>query len=163
MNAPGQGPPKSKTPWWVVLLLLGGGMIVLGILAIGGIVWWVSENKDRILAEGKEAMDEAQSFGATHEQTACVPEAMKKVASCKAVMCRVKLKVFLQTCLASATPSPALCAGVPKSSEIVATSRWVISACQKYGKGTDQGCTTMMQAVPEACAMRDISQPNATP
>ena len=52
-------PPKKKTRWWIVILVvLGIGVLIL-VVAVGGMVWWFSANKDRLAAMGKEAEEQS--------------------------------------------------------------------------------------------------------
>lgn len=151
--------PAKKTRWWLVLLLVFGGMGLLGVAVIGGAVWWFSANKDRLLAEGKESVAEAEAFATNHDQTACVDEGLRRGGTCDGFVCEVKAKVFTTTCLQRAAPTPGLCTGVPAPTEIIKTASWVIDECQRRGKRSDdQRCQRLVQAVPEAC-----QHPSAAP
>jgi hypothetical protein len=143
--------PKKKTRWWVWLLLVFGVLTILGIAVIGGIVWWFSANKDRLIAEGKSANEEAATFAASHDQSACVDEGLRKVMPCDGIMCEATTKVFTEHCITQATPTPGFCDGVPAMGEIMNTSRWVVAECQRRGKPNNQRCQRLVQAVPEAC------------
>jgi hypothetical protein len=151
MTMPATAPPKKKTPWWVIVLIVFGVFSLLGLLVIGGIVWWVASNKDRLVAEGKVSVSEAEAFAASHDQNACVDESLRKMGACDGIMCEAQSKVFLTMCLQRAERSPALCEGVPPAKEILKTSSWVVDECRRRGKGTDQRCTRLLQAVPQVC------------
>ena len=145
-------PPPKKTRWWLVLLVVLG-VAVLGIgLVVGGIVWWVHANKDRLVAMGREAETSAAEFAASHDQDACVGEGLKKTDACDGIMCEAQTKIFLEKCIQRATPTPGFCEDVPPSSEIMKTVSWVQEQCRRRGRpADDQRCTRLMQGIPPAC------------
>jgi len=144
-------PPKRKMPWWVGLLIAFGVMALLGVAVLGGIVWWFASNKDRLLLEGKEAMAEGQAFAASHDQSACVDEALRKGAACSGIMCEVEAKFFTTACIQRAQPTPGFCDGVPPKNEIMKTASWCAHECERRGKRGNERCGRIVQAVPEAC------------
>ncbi len=148
-------PPKKKMPWWAVLLIIFGVFALIGLVVIGGIVWWVASNKDRIVADSKETVSQAQEYAATHDQNACVEEGLRKIEKCGGLMCEVNAQNFTLMCIQHAETTPGFCEGVPAPSEIMKTSSWVTDECRRRGKkGTDQRCTRMLQAVPQVCQHR---------
>ena len=154
MNAP------KKTRWWLVILVVFGILSVLGIAVIGGVVWWFSANKDRLVGEGKTAMAEGSAFAADHDQSACVDEGLRKVSGCDGIMCEATSKIFMKTCVDQAKPTSGFCEGVPPRNEIMKTSRWIIAECQRRGrKSDDQRCQRLLQAVPESCEKPQPSSP----
>ncbi|MBX3202497.1 MAG: hypothetical protein KF850_13060 [Labilithrix sp.] len=145
-------PPKKKAmPWWAILLIAFGALAFLGLLAIGGVVWWVSANKDRLIAVGREGSREAEAFARDHDQSECVDEGIRKVASCDGVLCEAQMKIFTTTCIRDARRTPGFCDDVPRMHDIVNTSRWVLDECSRRGKPNNSRCTRLVQAVPEAC------------
>lgn len=145
--------PK-KTPFWVFLLAIVGVLVFFGALAIGGIVWWVSENKERMAAERKQAVAEADAYAASHDQNECVEEGLRRLSACGVIAftCELRTGSFTATCLQKARKAEGFCQDVPPRGEIIKTSLWVISECQRRGKqADDQRCHRLMQAVPQAC------------
>jgi hypothetical protein len=143
--------PK-KTRVWLVLLIVFGVLVALVMIAVAGVVWWFSANKDKFIALGKEADEAAVAFAATHDQDACVEEGFKKVDACDGVMCQAGAKIFVERCIARAEKKPGFCDGVPPPNEIMQTVRWVQEQCPKRGRrADDQRCQQIMQAVPPAC------------
>lgn len=152
MNMPSSPPPKKRgLPWWGILLIVFGILVLLVGLGVGGIVWWVASNKDRIVAEGKQSIAEGESFGASHDQNACVDETIRKGSACDGVMCEAQTKIFAKTCLTRAQKTPGFCDGVPPQGEIMKTSFWLIEECRRRGKPDNQRCSRLLQVVPEAC------------
>jgi len=143
--------PKKKLPWWAILLIAFGVLSLIGVAAIGAVVWWAASNKDRILAEGKETMQEAQAYAQTHEQHECVDEGLRRLAKCSGIMCEANTKVFVSACIQQAESTAGFCDGVPPKGKILETSRWCVAECQRRGRGNDQRCARLVQAVPEAC------------
>ncbi len=151
-----QPPQKKATPWWVVVLVIFGLLALLGVLAVGGAVWWFSANKDKFVAIAKEADESSTAFASGHDQNDCVTEGLRKNDACDGIMCGAGAKVFTQRCIAKATPVAGFCDGVPPQGEIMATVRWVQDQCTKRGRrADDQKCTQLLQAVPEACHLRN--------
>ncbi len=143
--------PKKPMPWWGILLIIFGVLAFLGLLAIGGIYWWVTANKDRLLAVGEEGAREGETFASDREQSECVDEGIRKLSSCNGLMCEAQVKIFTETCIREAEPTPGFCDGVPPKSEIVKASMWAINECSRRGKPNNQRCTRLVQAVLEAC------------
>ena len=152
-------PPKKKMPWWKGLLIAFGVLALIGIAIVGGITWWVMANKDRLVSESRDTMAEAKAFAESHDQDACVGEGLRKVAACDGFMCEAQTKIFTTFCLQQAEPTPGFCDGVPPTSEIMNTSRWVVAECERRGKKGNQRCSRLVQAVPEVCHGSRQAQP----
>jgi hypothetical protein len=147
-----QQPPKKQPRWWVWVLVMFGVLLFLGAIFVGAIVWWVSANKDRLLAEGKQTMAEAEAYAADHDQRACVDEGLRRLDVCDGLVCESKAKVFVSTCIKKAQATAGFCEGVPAKSQIIDTSLWVIDECVRQGRQSDDSsCHRFMQALPEAC------------
>ena len=144
-------PKKKKLPWWAGLLIIFGVLVLIGLAAVGGFVWWIAANKDRLLAEGKESIEEAQRYAASHEQKECVDEGLARANRCGGLMCETNASVFTTACIREAEISPGFCDEVPERTEIIAMSRWAIAECKRRGKGNVQRCQRLMQGVAEAC------------
>lgn len=146
---------KKKTRWWVVLLVAFGVIALIGILGVVGVVWWFSANKDRLLAAGKEGTAEAATYAASHDQSACVDEGLRRVAMCDGIMCEAKEKIFTTACVQNATPSTGFCDNVPPANAIMEVARWSVDECERRRQSArDQRCHRLVQAVPAACEAR---------
>lgn len=150
--------PKKGLPWWAILLIVFGVLALLGGLVIGGAVWWFASNKDRLIAEGKQSTEEGNAYAASHDRNACVDEGLRKLDACSGIMCEAQTKIFTSTCIQSAAPMPTFCNGVPPSTEIVKTSRWLIDECARRGKPGNQRCTRLLQVVPEMCRLGQMQR-----
>ncbi len=88
MNYQGQPPqPKKGMPWWVILLICLGLCVVIGIVAVAGILIWVGKNAKGIAEGSQAAITEGQAFGGTHDQNACVDEALVRTSKCDGIFC----------------------------------------------------------------------------
>ncbi|MGH7296241.1 MAG: hypothetical protein ACRELB_14970 [Polyangiaceae bacterium] len=141
-------------PKWlkVALILLGLGVLGVGLL-VGGLVWWVRANKDRIAREGGAAQRAGKAFGATHAQSECVDDALVQLASCGKVdfMCEAFAKVRLTSCMPVARVD-GTCKAVPAPSEIMSVVHWSNLECRRRGQPGSQACGRLMSGVAEACA-----------
>ena len=152
-------PKKKKLPWWAILLIVFGVLSLIGVAVIGGIVWWISANKDRIVAEGREAMNEADAFAQTHDQNGCVDEGLRKAAMCGGLMCETNARVFASRCIREAESTPGFCDGVPEPTAVMQMSRWATAECKRRGKSGNQKCARLVQAVPDGCHAARLGQP----
>jgi hypothetical protein len=161
-----QGNPKQpgqKTRWWVVALAIGGVLMLCVALVVGGFVWWLSENRGRLREAGKQAQAEAEVYAANHDQNECMEEGLRKLSECGgiALVCEGVTKAFTVACLQNARKVEGFCEGVPPKSEIIQTSLWVISSCERWGRQPDdQKCHRFMQGVPEACHQPERAPPD---
>ena len=154
---PSQVPaPKKKSQVWVILLVIFGVVVLFGVLAIGGAVWWFSANKDKFVAMAKEAEQQSTAFAAAgHDQNECVDEGLKRTDACDGLMCQAEAKVFTERCIVKAAPTAGFCDGAPPPTEIMNTVRYTQAQCEKHGhRADDQKCTQLMQAVEQACHPR---------
>jgi hypothetical protein len=130
-------------PQWlkVVLLLAGAGIVGLCLL-IGGGVWWVQKNTDRLAGGALEARAEGDAFGRAHSKDECVDDSLKHLQSCGPVdfMCEAETKMRLTSCLAIAK-GESLCSGVPAPTEIFKATLWGSEACSRRGQPGSQACS----------------------
>ncbi|MBX3228762.1 MAG: hypothetical protein KIT84_39885 [Labilithrix sp.] len=145
---------KRGMPWWGILLICFGAFVLVCAAGVGAVIWWVSSNKDRLAADGKKAMEEAQAFAAEHDQNECVDEGLRRADLCDGLMCETMARLFTKSCLTSASKSATLCDDVPKHGEIMATAEWLTAECKRRGRDGNQRCTRVLQSVPETCSGR---------
>jgi hypothetical protein len=145
-------PVKSqrKTRWWLVLLLLFGGVFVLAGLVIGGAAWWLRENRERLVEQGKEATAEGRTYAATHDQDGCVDEGLRQLKARSGFLGEAEAKIFLKSCLAHASKSPRFCSGVPRHGAVLDEALWLTGECERRHR-PEQSCTRVLQAIPEVC------------
>jgi hypothetical protein len=142
---------KGGTPWWLILLLVFGGLFLAGGLAIGGFVWWLHSNKERLAESGKKAIESGRSFGATHDQAQCVDEGLRRLSAKSGIVGEAEAKLFLKECVLHAQKDAAFCTGVPRHDDILKAALWATHECERRGRSQQQSCGRVMQAVAEAC------------
>jgi hypothetical protein len=133
-----------------VVLILFAILFGLGVaLVSASYVWW-TKHKDQLIAQGKAARAEGETFGRNHPADACLDEALSRNASCAGLMCEVRTKLFLSGCLGVSQVPPGFCEGVPAPSEIIASARWALAQCAARHR-SDQACPRLLQALQEHC------------
>jgi len=153
---------KERTmPTWlkVILIII---FVFLALFIVGGFFTyrWVSANKGRLMAAGKEMQAEGANFGRGKDGAQCVDEALRRLHADAGLTGQIKVRIFTQGCLAAASPSPELCAGAPRRSEIMASANWAVQECKKRHVQEDQACSSIMQEVQQHCE-RMASEPPA--
>lgn len=141
-------------PKWLKVVLILFGVGVLGLaLFVGGIAWWVSANKERLAATGKNAQEEGARFGASHTQEQCLDDGLSHLKGCGAMdfICEAGNKIRLVSCLGAAQ-ADGTCNDVPSRNDIFKIATWSNEECTRRGFRGSQQCGRMMQALPEACA-----------
>jgi hypothetical protein len=140
-------------PKWlkVVLVLMVMGALGLGT-CIGGVAWWATANKDKMVDGVRTARVEGEAFGRAHAKTDCVDDALTHVKSCGPVdfMCEAFTKMRLTSCMSVAADDD-VCKGAPARSEIVKSALWANAECSRRGEDGSQPCGRLMQAVVEGC------------
>ena len=136
-------------------LLIGCGVLfVAAVIAIIVAVQWFRANKDKIREQADQQRAEGREFGRTAATPACVAKAMELYRADSSLLREVRIRVWLGGCFESAAPDPALCTGVPPTSEIMRTVQWRLSECSRLGLDGDKGCTRILQEVQRHCADR---------
>jgi hypothetical protein len=150
--AVGMGTSSKKLPAWAIVLLLLAGSALIGALALVGLGAFLWSKKDVLVATGKEAFAEADTFAAHHSQKECVDQAFADFAHCPGFKCELRTSLFVERCMKNAEASPAFCAEVPKPSNIFGVSTWAIQSCNQRGfYGANQSCVRIMQHVSSGC------------
>lgn len=129
----------------VVALLLASGA------TCGGFYLWLRNNGDRLRAEGMATMKAGAEFGQGKDASACVAEAVRRLATVDGIVAEAGNKVFLESCLKTARLDSAVCEGVPPRDEIIRSATWAIVRCEALGKGGDKPCTRLVGAIQERC------------
>lgn len=143
---------------WVIVLSIIGGLFLLGIIAVGGVVYWVYQNKDRWVQSAEQLGKEAKEFGAKNNNEGCLKEALSRHKRDKSITGQISTQIFLSVCLQESEPSPGFCDGVPPKGEIMKSINWTLKKCSDAGMQNDQTCQRVFSAVQEYCH-RSAQQP----
>ncbi len=148
---PPPSPPRSSgmAPWLKYSLIGCGGFLLLGILAVGGLMWWVSRNSERINAGAEAVAAEGERAGSGTDQAGCVEKALAYSGSGVSGILRVG--PFAAACLRACRPTPGFCDGVPAPTEFRRLITWQREQCRG---STNPACQTVMQAKMQACWQR---------
>ena len=139
----------SKT--WAIVLSIIGGLFLLGIIAIAGVVYWVYQNKGKLVQSAEQLVKEAREFGAKTNNEGCLEEALSRHKRDKSFTGRISTQGFLTVCLQTSEPSPGFCDGVPTQNEILKSANWTLKKCSEAGMQNDQGCRQILSAVQTYC------------
>ncbi|HYH06334.1 MAG TPA: hypothetical protein VEK11_04655 [Thermoanaerobaculia bacterium] len=140
-------------PKWAKVLLVVmacGFFLVVGVVLVA--VRWVKSNAGEWREQGKAVQAEAVAFGQGKDANACVDEAFARLDRCESLMCEAQSKLFLSSCLRTASKPPDFCQGVPKRDEILAGAKWTIAECARRGFSDNQRCHRVISAIQEVCA-----------
>jgi hypothetical protein len=139
-------------PRWLKIVLVVGasGALFFGIV-IGGFAWWFRANRAELRERGKAAEAEGKQYGLGKSSNACIDESLARVASTRGIMQQALLGVFMRGCLEGAPRDPALCVGVPATSEMMKSATWRNETCAARGKRGDQACFELVGTIQEVC------------
>jgi len=133
-------------PTWAKVLLTIVAIVIAMMIAIGFVGYhWFMKNKDQLMATRKEGI----AYGTGKDAGACVDEGLKKLGG--GLTSQITAKIFVEGCLTTAMPSPALCANVPPPSEMMRVAQWSVEECRRRGISDQQGCGQVMQSVAQYC------------
>ena len=139
----------SKT--WVIVLSIIGGLFLLGFIAVAGGVYWVYQNKDRLVQSVEQIGKEAKEFGAKTDNNGCLKEALARHKRDKSYTGQISTQGFLIVCLQASEPSPGFCDGVPEQNEIMESANWTLKKCSDAGLQNDQSCQRLFGAIQAYC------------
>lgn len=129
----------------------------------GGIALWINANADDLQAKGKAVMQEGAAFGSGKPAGACVDEGLRRLPNLDGIMAEATNKVFVESCLKTATLDAAFCAGVPPRDEIMKSATWAVDLCASLGKPGDQSCSRLVGAIQERCLKPRDGDPAVAP
>lgn len=139
----------SKT--WIVVLSIIGGLFLLVIIAGAGVIYWVSQNKDKWIQAAEGVQTEAKRFGAKTDNAGCLKEALERHNRDKSFTRRISNQIFLSVCLQESEPTPGFCDDAPQKGEIMKSANWALKKCSETGLQNDQGCQQIFGAVQAYC------------
>ena len=116
-------------------------LVIIGfvcLLGLGGLMfagyWWFQSNKDEIMAAGEEAERAGEAFGKNSDGAGCVREAAANAKECGtfSIVCPVRGRIFLETCLAHAKTPDDFCNDVPGVDDFTGTIGWHEEWCEEH-------------------------------
>lgn len=141
-------------PSWLklVLALLGAGALGF-VLFVGGIVWWLNKNKDRLIEGAQAAQAEGKDFGSTHSRAECIDDCVMRLKGCGPVglECESGIRLRLGSCMSVAKDDGA-CKEVLAHTGLLKASLWANQECARRGQRGSQACARFMQGVQMECA-----------
>ena len=142
-----------------VMLILGGAFFLLCVLLAGAGAWWFKSNEARFKGAAESARAAGATFGGAHTDTECRTKALEELHASNSFLEQVGHSVFLESCLKAATVTPALCAKVPRKSEIGKGILWAVAECADRPENERQACSRLMQKVIDVCDARGLESP----
>jgi len=139
-------------PGWAKALIIAGVLIVLvvvGVILAG--VWWWSNNKDALMAKGKELIEEGQEAGREADNQGCVDQAITRYKSEPGFTNAISSGIFMESCLRVSSPTPGFCDEIPRETEFIKAGQWQLAQCQRVGLSSDQYCRQLFQGVQRFC------------
>jgi len=138
--------------WLKALLAIAIILVVVVVGVIGAGVWWLSRNKDKLLARGKEVMTEGRDFGRNTDNQGCVDESMSRYKKEPGFTSAISTSLFTRACLDASRATPGFCSDVPKPTEFIKSGQWRVEQCRRVDLSKDSYCQQMFQPVQEFCA-----------
>ena len=137
---------EQQTPAWKKILLVFGGLSVFALILVFVAGLFLKKAAEDFLMTMETDLpavaEEGVEFAATHRQTECVDEGLRRVVPCGAieVTCIMRGSLFGQSCLDAANPDPALCADVPVSNGSFGLGEWAQQECRDRGHADSTSC-----------------------
>jgi hypothetical protein len=145
-------------PGWLKVLL--AIFLVIALLVATGVVLayrWLSNNKGRLMAEGKQITAEGKAFGEGKQADDCITESLARLKQCEGFPCELRVRLFLDACV-SASDAKAFCATAPAPTEFIRSAQWSLDECARRGMRGDQRCTRVLQGAQAACERREATK-----
>ena len=139
----------SKT--WAIVLSIIGGLFLLALIAVAGVVYWVYQNKDRLVQSVEQMGKQAKEFGAKTDNNGCLKEALARHKRDKSYTGQISTQGFLIVCLHRSETSPGFCDGVPEQNEIMGSANCTLKKCSDAGMQNDQSCQRLFGAIQAYC------------
>jgi len=142
-------------PGWLKALLIV--LVVIVVLVVGVIVagvYWLSRNKDALIAKGKAVVTEGRDFGRNSDNQGCVDESISRYKQEPGFTSTISTTIFMRACLDSSRPTPGFCDDVPKQTEFIKSAQWRISQCRRVDLASDNNCQNLFQPVQQFCDER---------
>jgi hypothetical protein len=142
-------------PAWLKIILIVIGVFVLLMIGFGVTMFlYFNQHKEEWMKASSAAKQEGQAYGEGKDANQCVDESVRRLGTCAGLQCEVVTRIFMQNCFTKAAPSPQLCTGIPKRSEILRSAKWSLEECGRRGLSGNQPCGRLMQEVQRYCDTR---------
>ena len=142
-------------PGWAKALIIVAVVlviVVIGIIAAGA--FWISRNKDSLIAKGKAEVTEGEDTGRSTDNQGCVDKSVERYKAERGLMRAIGTSIFLQTCLQKSRPTPGFCDDVPRQTEFRETAGWRVAQCERYDMSGDKYCQQLFSPVQQFCEKR---------
>lgn len=137
-----------------IMLVVAAVVIFLGIIALGGLVYWgVTSGKQFAKDFARVATEEdhkGRQDGASAEEVDCVKLTIARSGTGNGFKDLMALNVYFGGCLRVARPTQGFCDGVPQAGEVMKTARWRFEKCIQMG-GSEQVCSMLASSVIAHC------------
>ena len=142
-------------PTWakVVLIVVLAGFMVAAV-GIFFAARWIRSRGASLQQEGKAVAVQGEEFGRGKNAQACIDESLTRLRSAPGFIGEAKVKLFLQSCLRTATVDEETCRDVPATMSLIDTARWQMRECAKHGWANDQRCMRTISALQLTCEQR---------
>lgn len=137
-----------------IILSVIVGVFLLMMLAIGGVVWYVTQNAEGWLERGKEREAEGRTTGATMNSRGCVDRAFADYRKDRGPISVLSHRLWLKGCLKTAEEDYSFCPKITAEGtfdqvrELLAAQT---AFCESRGLGRDQNCQQLVEEVNEFC------------
>ena len=142
-------------PTWlkVILILLAALAVVVAGLGYAG-YRWLDSHKGELRQQGLQVRKEAEEFARGKDAEQCIAESLARLDRCDGIVCDVRTKLFLNTCLQKTGIPPNVCATLPKRTEFITSAKWAMEECARRGRSNDQRCARIIATLQERCEGR---------
>lgn len=142
----------THTAKWIVgVLVVIGFLGVIGVAAIGGLVYYVYKGPGSGEYEIRQV--EGREFGKTTDQEGCMKEGLERSKGIRLLEINrgISNQAFVEECLKSARPTSGFCDGVPAIWKLQ-DDEWSSKQCENAGLDEVQtSCGAVFQAKLNFC------------
>lgn len=132
-------------------------LVVLGVIAVGAGIYWISSHSGEFLEKSKQTMVEGEKFGKGTDNQGCVTETVSRHKQNPGLSGAVATQLFLTSCLQSSRETPGFCAEVPKRLEFIKSAQWQSEQCS-HNNLRDTYCPQIFAQVQSFCDLRRPAQ-----
>jgi len=133
-------------------------VVIIGIIAIGAGVYWISSHSGEFLEKSKQTIAEGEKFGRDTDNQGCVTETISRHRQNPGLSGAISTQLFLTSCLRSSRETPGFCDDVPKRTEFMKSAEWQAQQCAREGLRGDTYCPQIFSQVQTFCDTHRPSQ-----
>ncbi len=133
---------KTGVLWIAFVVIIGGGSYFSYTFLRDRIADFNDNNQ--------MSTEEGRALGQGRNQLQCFDSLVVKARDCNELKCGVRLGGLLTGCLDVATPSEALCEGIPGGSQKDGYA-WADEMCKKKHGSSNVGCAVLYRTLQERC------------